>query len=85
MGAAVLATVHAMGYNSVFRAMEEMEYNAIGFLLHKVLLLGLIVFAIKSNAGLIGIALSYFISNISLWLFYYIIICKKICQAQNGF
>lgn len=74
MGLAVIATVHAIGYTSVFRAMEEMEYNAVGFVLHKIILLGLILFVIKSSLGLREIALSYLLSNVSLWFFYYVIV-----------
>lgn len=71
MGVAVLATVHALGYNAIFRAMEDMEYNAIGFVLHKVLLLSLIVLVILLRKGLAEIAISYLIANLALWFFYY--------------
>ena len=73
MGLAVLATVHAVGYSSVFRALEEMEYNAIGFVLHKALLLALVMAVIKLRMGLVQIAGAYLISNISLWVMYYVI------------
>ena len=73
MGLAVLATVHAIGYSSVFRALEEMEYNAIGFVLHKILLLGLVVLVVKLKMGLPEIAGAYLVSNLFLWLLYYVI------------
>ncbi|MDA8168921.1 MAG: flippase [Nitrospiraceae bacterium] len=77
MGIAVLATVHAIGYSSIFRAMEEMEYNAAGFILHKVLLLAFIFALIKLRQGLVEIAAAYLVTNILLWFFYYVIISKR--------
>jgi O-antigen/teichoic acid export membrane protein len=82
MGAAVLATVHAMGYNSVFRAMEEFEYNAIGFVLHKVILLTLTVIVIKFRLGLVEIALSYLVSNVTLWFFYYLVVRRRYLRPK---
>lgn len=77
MGAAVLAGVHAMGYNSIFRAMEELEFNAMGFVLHKVILLSLTIPVITFRLGLVEIALSYLVSNVSLWFFYFIIVSYR--------
>lgn len=77
MGLAVLATIHAIGYSSVFRAMEEMEYNAAGFVLHKFLLLGLILVVIRLRLGLVEIAAAYLVSNLLLWFFYYTVISLR--------
>lgn len=74
MGLSVLTTLHAVGYGSIFRAMEEMEYNAAGFIIHKVFLLGLVLLSINLRGGLEGIAIAYLISNLLLWMFYYIIV-----------
>ncbi|TAL74373.1 MAG: flippase [Bacteroidetes bacterium] len=77
MGMSVLAAVHTFGYNAIFKAMEVMEYNAVGFMLHKFLLLSLIVIVINLKLGLIEIAVAYLISDISLWFFYYLIVRHK--------
>lgn len=77
MGLAVLATVHAVGYSSIFRAMEEMEYNAVGFVLHKILLLGLIVLVIRLRLGLIEISAVYLFSNLFLWFFYFVVVSRR--------
>lgn len=82
MGLAVIATVHAVGYSSVFRAMEEMEYNGIGFVVHKVCLLGLTVIVIYYKGGLVEISLAYLISNVVLWFGYYITICVRYSKPR---
>jgi O-antigen/teichoic acid export membrane protein len=74
MGLAVIATVHAVGYSSIFRAMEEMEYNAIGFVAHKVLLLTLTISVIMYGYGIIAIITVNLICNVALWCFYYMVV-----------
>lgn len=83
MGLAVLAMVHAVGYASVFRALEEMEYNAIGFVLHKVILLLLVLAVIWLKRGLPEIAAAYLLANLFLWFFYYGIIRARYPKAQR--
>jgi O-antigen/teichoic acid export membrane protein len=83
MGLAVLATVHAVGYTSVFRALEEMEYNAIGFVLHKVVLLLLVLAVIWLKRGLPMIAAAYLLANLFLWFFYYRIVRARYPKAQR--
>jgi len=82
MGISTLAIVHAQGYTSVFRAMEEMEYNAMGFVLQKLVLLSLIIPVIKSELGLKEIAASFLAANIFLWFFYYIIISRRYSRPK---
>src|SRR5206468_11133761 len=53
MTMATMATFHSAGYSAVLRAFEDNELNYLGFVLHKILLLGLIVVAIKLNMGLV--------------------------------
>lgn len=83
MGLAVLATVHAVGYTSVFRALEEMEYNAIGFLLHKVVLFLFVLLVMWFKKGLPEIAAAYLLASLSLWFFYYWIIRTRYPRPQR--
>ncbi|MBI3995990.1 MAG: flippase [Nitrospirae bacterium] len=85
MGAAVLATFHAVVYNAVFRAFEEMEYNALGFTLHKILLLALVFTAITQGYGLIGIFTAYLAANLSLWVFFYSLVFKRHLRPRLRF
>lgn len=82
MGLAVIATVHAVGYSSVFRAMEEMEYNGIGFVAHKVILLTLTGAVIYFKGGLVEIALVNLVSNILLWFGYYLAVTFKYSRPR---
>jgi O-antigen/teichoic acid export membrane protein len=77
MGLASLALLHAIGYSSVFRAMEEMEYNAIGFVSHKALLILLTVVVIQFNGGLVEITAVNVLCNAYLWVLYYLIVKHK--------
>jgi O-antigen/teichoic acid export membrane protein len=82
MGAAVLATFHAVVYNSVFRAFEEMEYNALTFVSHKVLLLTLIALFLFFRFGLIGVVSAYLVSNVCLWMFSYYLVSVKYVRPR---
>lgn len=76
-GLAVLSIFHAWGYGAVCRAFEDMEYNAIGFTLHKAILLGFTILAIWFKANLWQIFLAYLGANILLWIYYYCIVRFK--------
>jgi O-antigen/teichoic acid export membrane protein len=71
MGLATLAMAHAVGYSSIFRAMEEMEYNAIGFVSHKAVLMIVTLIVIHFECGLFEITAVNLLSNVFLWFVYY--------------
>src|SRR5881398_1078804 len=54
MSIATMATFHAAGYSAVLRAFEDNELNYLGFVLHKVLVLGLVFVIVKLHFGLLG-------------------------------
>ena len=74
MSFATLATFHAAGYSAVLRAFEDNELNYLGYVLHKILLLGLILLAIRFHTGLVGFASAHLVSNLLLWYFYHILV-----------
>jgi len=76
MSLATMATFHAAGYGAVLRAFEDNELNYLGFVLHKLLLLGFIVVTIKLKMGLIGFVLAHLASNVLLWNFYHIVVSR---------
>src|SRR5437899_11854711 len=76
MTMATMATFHSAGYSAVLRAFEDNELNNLGFVLHKVLLLGLIVVMIKLKMGLIGFVTAHLVSNVFLWNFYHIVVSR---------
>jgi O-antigen/teichoic acid export membrane protein len=76
MSFATLATFHAAGYSAVLRAFEDNELNYLGFVLHKILLLGLIFAIVKFHFGLIGFVVAHLVSNVLLWNFYQIVVTR---------
>src|SRR5439155_3743717 len=76
MSIATMATFHAAGYSAVLRAFEDNELNYLGFVLQKLLLLGLIVVTIKLKMGLVGFVIAHLVSNVLLWNFYHIIVLR---------
>jgi len=82
MGLAVLAMFHVTGYAAVFRAFEVMELNALGFVLHKVFLLGCVLLTIFVHGDLIGFALSYLAANLALWGFNYLLVRRRYVRPR---
>src|SRR5438034_5619470 len=76
MSIATMATFHAAGYSAVLRAFEDNELNYLGFVLQKLLLLGLIVVTIKLKMGLVGFVIAHLVSNVLLWNFYPLIVLR---------
>ena len=76
MSFATLATFHAAGYSAVLRAFEDNELNYLGYVLHKILLLGLILLAIRFQTGLVGFVSAHLVSNLLLWYFYHIVVSR---------
>jgi len=76
MSIATMATFHAAGYSAVLRAFEDNELNYLGFVLHKVLLLGLVFVIVKLHFGLLGFVAVHLASNLLLWNFYHIVVTR---------
>ncbi len=74
MSFATLATFHAAGYSAVLRAFEDNELNYLGSVLHKILLLGLILLAIRLHMGLVGFVGAHLVANLLLWYFCHIVV-----------
>lgn len=77
MGAAVLTTFHAVVYGSVCRAHEDMGYNAIAFISHKVVLLGAVLLVLWQDQGILGVAAAYLVANVYQWIFYYWVVRRR--------
>jgi O-antigen/teichoic acid export membrane protein len=76
-GGAVLATIHAISYGGVFRALEQMEVNASAFVLHKVVMLALVVAAAWLDHGLLGMCVAFLLANLSLWGYYLAVLVHR--------
>ncbi|MBI5192034.1 MAG: oligosaccharide flippase family protein [Nitrospirae bacterium] len=81
-GLAALSTFHAVGYGAVCRAFEDMEYNAVGFTLHKTVLFGLISLAIWFHTNMSQMFFAYLGANIFLWIYYYLVVRFKYVKPR---
>jgi O-antigen/teichoic acid export membrane protein len=70
MGVASLTLLQGVSYAAVLRAFEDMEFNSIGFTLHKAALLGFIVITLKLGFGLWGLVFAHLAANLLLWFYY---------------
>ena len=82
MGVATLVLFHCAGFRAVFRATEDMEFNALGYVLHKVVLMALVIIALKGETGLLGIVLAHLASNLFLLAFYYILVWYRYTRPR---
>ena len=85
MSIATMATFHAAGYSAVLRAFEDNELNYLGFVLHKVLLLGLVFVIVKLHFGLLGFVAVHLASNLLLWNFYHIVVTRLYARIPLRF
>jgi O-antigen/teichoic acid export membrane protein len=70
MSVATLANFHSSGYASILRAFEDYELDRVGFILHKLLLLGLVFLTIKLQLGLVGFVSAHLLASLGLWQYY---------------
>jgi O-antigen/teichoic acid export membrane protein len=70
MGIASLTLLQGVSYAAVLRAFEDMEFNSIGYTLHKAVLLGFIVISLRLGYGLWGLVLANLAANLLLWVYY---------------
>src|SRR5207248_182343 len=85
MSIATMATFHAAGYSAVLRAFEDNELNYLGFVLHKILLLGLVFVIVKLHFGLLGFVAVHLASNLLLWNFYHIVVTRLYARIPLRF
>ena len=77
MGLGYLLLLHSVGYVAVLRAVEDMEFNSIGFVLQRVVLVILVYIALKAGWGLWGVVWSYFFANFFQWIFYHVLVTRR--------
>jgi O-antigen/teichoic acid export membrane protein len=70
MGVGYLLLLQSVSYVAVLRATEHMEYNAIGFVAHKVVLVGLLIAVLWLHGGLWGAVWCHFAANLFQVLYY---------------
>ena len=74
MGVAALTFLEGVSYAAVLRAFEDMEFSAIGFTLHKLVLLGFTIGTLQLGFGLWGLVFSNLAANLMLWFYYALVV-----------
>ena len=82
MGIASLTLLQAISYSAVLRAIESMEFNAIGFTLHKGLFAGLVGLSLAFHLGLWGIVVSQLIASLMFWFFNWRIVSWRVVRVS---
>lgn len=77
LGLAVLTTFHSFSFAAVCRAFEEMGYNAVGNITHKLLQIGLVLLALQQNTGVVGVSVAMLAANLYQWAFFQIIVRRR--------
>lgn len=70
MGGGALAALHGSLYQSVLRAHEDLGVVALGGILHKIVLLGMVGAAIHWDLGIEGVAAVHCLANLLQWWFF---------------
>jgi O-antigen/teichoic acid export membrane protein len=76
MTLATMALFHSAGYSAVLRAFEDNELNYLGYVLHKIVLFGFVLVAIKFQWGVCGFVAGHLTANVCLWNFYRVVVTK---------
>lgn len=82
MGLASLTVLQAISYSAVLRAIEDMEFNAIGFTLHKGLFAGFVGLSLACGWGLWGVVLSHLASCLIFWFFNWWVVSARVVRAS---
>jgi O-antigen/teichoic acid export membrane protein len=76
-GGGVIAAMQAMILANVFRALELMSVTSVGFVLHKVALLALVVLAAVLGLGLPGMSAAFALAFGILWAYYFVMVARR--------
>jgi O-antigen/teichoic acid export membrane protein len=82
MGLASLILLQAISYSAVLRAIEAMEFNAIGFTLHKGLFAAFVALSLAYGWGLWGVVLSQLAASLIFWFFNWQIVSWRVVRAS---
>ena len=85
LAAALPVSFHSAAYAAVCRAHEEMVYNALALIFHRLVLLFSVLLTIFLDLGLFGVAVSYLVAHVFQWLYYSILVRRRYCQYRPRF
>ncbi len=83
MGVGYLLLLQSVSYVAVLRATENMEYNAIGFVVHKVVLVGLLTIVLWLHGGIWGAVWCHFSANLFQVFYYRLTVGRRFAVAKG--
>ena len=81
-GVAVIMTFYGLSYSAVLRAFEEMEWDILGFVLHKVIFLGFLWLILSTDWGLRGVFGAMVAANSCQYLYYWGLVRLRYGRAR---
>jgi O-antigen/teichoic acid export membrane protein len=81
-GLAVLITFYGLAYSAVLRAFEEMDWDIVGFVIHKALFMALIWLVRRTSLGLQGVFAAMALANALQWLYYWAVVSLRHGRAK---
>ena len=81
-GIAVIMTFYGLSYSAVLRAFEEMEWDILGFVLHKLIFLGCMWVILKTDWGLRGVFGAMLAANSCQYLYYWRLVRVRYGRAE---
>ena len=82
MGFARLEHVFVGCYGAVLLSQEKYELHGVGFVLHKVFLLGLTVAALLTGTGITGVVIAHALSIIAPWILYRHLVSTRFARIR---
>lgn len=73
-GLAAIVTFYSLGYSAVLRGFEEMEWDILGFVLHKVIFIALIWLTMQTSFGLKGVFTAMLLANACQWCYFWVLV-----------
>jgi O-antigen/teichoic acid export membrane protein len=73
-GVAVIVTFYGLGYSAVLRAFEEMGWDILGFVLHKVIFIVSVGLIARTSLGLQGVFGAMLLANALQWVYYWAVV-----------
>lgn len=84
-GLAGLFTFYRLSYSAVLRAFEEMDWDILGFILHKIVLITLLWLVSRTSTGLQGVFAATLAANAALWLYFSVVVGIRHGRAPLSF
>jgi len=81
-GLAAIVTFYSLGYSAVLRAFEEMGWDILGFVLHKVIFMMGIWLIMQTSFGVKGVFTALLLANVTQWCYFWVLVRLRHGRAK---